>query len=37
MWEDKANRAGGRWLFNLDRKQRETDLDRFWLEIVCID
>lgn len=34
MWEDKANRAGGRWLFNLDRKQRETDLDRFWLEIL---
>ncbi|XP_052119461.1 eukaryotic translation initiation factor 4E [Frankliniella occidentalis] len=34
MWEDSANRAGGRWLINLDRKQRETDLDRFWLEIL---
>lgn len=34
MWEDTANRNGGRWLFNLDRKQRETDLDRFWLEIL---
>ncbi|KAJ1528714.1 hypothetical protein ONE63_007107 [Megalurothrips usitatus] len=34
MWEDQANRAGGRWLINLDRKQRETDLDRFWLEIL---
>nr|QBH73398.1 eukaryotic translation initiation factor 4e [Franklinothrips vespiformis] len=34
MWEDGANRNGGRWLINLDRKQRETDLDRFWLEIL---
>lgn len=34
MWEDKANRAGGRWLINLDRKQREADLDRVWLEIL---
>lgn len=34
MWEDTANKNGGRWLLNIDRKQRLTDLDRFWLEIL---
>ena len=34
MWEDDANKNGGRWLINLDRKQRATDLDHFWLEIL---
>jgi translation initiation factor 4E len=34
MWEDDANKNGGRWLINLDRKQRATELDRFWLETV---
>ncbi|KAL1131773.1 hypothetical protein AAG570_011386 [Ranatra chinensis] len=34
MWEDKANKEGGRWLINLDRKQRENDLDNIWLEIL---
>ncbi|XP_012273019.1 eukaryotic translation initiation factor 4E-1A isoform X3 [Orussus abietinus] len=33
MWEDEANKNGGRWLINLDRKQR-VDLDHFWLEIL---
>lgn len=34
MWEDDQNKCGGRWLINLDKKQRATDLDNFWLEIL---
>lgn len=33
MWEDPANKRGGRWLISLDRKQR-NELDRYWLDIV---
>lgn len=34
MWEDDRNRMGGRWLVNLSKNQRSTDLDRIWLETV---
>lgn len=34
MWEDDANKLGGRWLINIDKRQRATDLDHFWLEIL---
>lgn len=34
MWEDDANKRGGRWLINLDKKQRTVDLDRFWLDVI---
>ncbi|XP_066586560.1 eukaryotic translation initiation factor 4E-1A-like isoform X2 [Prorops nasuta] len=34
MWEDDANKCGGRWLISLEKKQRTSDLDRFWLEIL---
>lgn len=34
MWEDEANRRGGRWLLSLERKQRTNELDRYWLDIV---
>ncbi|XP_044751888.1 eukaryotic translation initiation factor 4E1-like isoform X3 [Coccinella septempunctata] len=34
MWEDPANKKGGRWLMNLDRKQRSAELDRYWLDIL---
>lgn len=34
MWEDDANKHGGRWLMTLDKKQRSSDLDHFWLEIL---
>lgn len=34
MWEDEANKRGGRWLINIDRKQRSSDLDRYWLDVV---
>ncbi len=34
MWEDDQNRRGGRWLINLDKKQRAMKLDNFWLEVM---
>jgi translation initiation factor 4E len=34
MWEDDKNRRGGRWLINLDKKQRFNCLDNFWLEVM---
>ena len=34
MWEDRANSRGGRWLINLDKKQRVSCLDAFWLEVM---
>lgn len=34
MWEDDANKEGGRWLISLDKKQRGEELDRFWLDVV---
>jgi len=34
MWEDNANKKGGRWLVNLDKRKRGAELDRFWLETV---
>jgi translation initiation factor 4E len=37
MWEDESNKRGGRWLINLDKRQRHTDLDNFWLEtLLCL-
>ena len=33
MWEDPANKAGGRWLLTLDRYQRNQWLDQIWVEI----
>ncbi|KAJ8974357.1 hypothetical protein NQ317_001318 [Molorchus minor] len=34
MWEDDANKKGGRWLLSLERKQRNNELDRYWLDIL---
>ncbi|XP_072383182.1 eukaryotic translation initiation factor 4E-1A-like isoform X1 [Diabrotica undecimpunctata] len=34
MWEDDANKRGGRWLLSLEKKQRNNDLDRYWLDII---
>ena len=34
MWEDVRNRAGGRWLVNLEKKDRREMLDKCWLETV---
>lgn len=36
MWEDPRNNEGGRWLISLDKKQRTSDLDSYWLEVVCV-
>jgi len=33
MWEDGGNRAGGRWVLNMN-KQMRTELDQFWQEIL---
>lgn len=34
MWEDDANKRGGRWLISLDKRQRNNELDRYWLDII---
>lgn len=36
MWEDGRNKQGGRWLLNVNKQQRMTDLNNYWLEIVSI-
>jgi translation initiation factor 4E len=37
MWEDAQNKKGGRWLINLNKTQRQTHLDDFWLEtLLCL-
>ena len=36
MWEDDQNKRGGRWLVNMNKNQRLSDLDNVWQEIVRI-
>ncbi|CAO2614326.1 Eukaryotic translation initiation factor 4E [Lemmus lemmus] len=37
IWEDEKNKRGGRWLITLNKQQRQSDLDRFWLEtLLCL-
>jgi translation initiation factor 4E len=37
MWEDVRNKSGGRWLFNLDKRERRDILDSCWLEtLMCL-
>lgn len=36
MWEDAANKQGGRWLISLEKKQRGSELDNYWLEIILL-
>ena len=31
MWEDAQNRDGGKWVLNLDKKNRPQSLDVYWL------
>merc|ERR1719357_1307508 len=33
-WEDHRNAAGGRWMINVDKRQRAECLDTYWLEIL---
>ena len=35
-WEDKANKDGGRWLISLDKTQRHSQLDSFWIETLLL-
>lgn len=36
MWEDKANKNGGRWMLTLNRNQR-PELDRYWIDtVLCL-
>lgn len=35
MWEDETNKHGGRWLLNIDKRERkEGVLDNIWMETV---
>ncbi|GAB1603093.1 eukaryotic translation initiation factor 4E-like [Argonauta hians] len=37
MWEDKQNQRGGRWVINLNRQQRPSELDHLWQEtLLCL-
>jgi translation initiation factor 4E len=37
MWEDARNKSGGRWLFNLEKRDRKDLLDHCWLEtLMCL-
>jgi len=33
MWEDAANKQGGRWVITLN-KSSKNDLDNLWLDVV---
>lgn len=34
MWEDEANKLGGKWIISLNKPQRNTELDRLWLDVL---
>lgn len=36
MWEDPGNKNGGRWVINLEKKHRSSELDNYWLEVVSL-
>lgn len=37
MWEDDENKHGGKWLLQLTKQQRQSELDRCWLEtLLCL-
>jgi len=36
MWEDSANRDGGRWLISLNKQARTQELDNSWLELLLL-
>jgi len=33
-WEHERNLPGGRWMINMDKRQRADHLDQYWLEIL---
>ena len=36
MWEDDANKRGGKWVISLERRQRQSELDSLWLDVVSV-
>lgn len=35
MWEDEANQRGGKWLINIDKRNRSNGaLDEMWLDVI---
>lgn len=36
MWEDAANKQGGRWVITLNRSPK-AELDNLWLDVVGIE
>lgn len=34
MWEDKANKHGGRWVLSFSRQHSRAELDEMWLDTV---
>ena len=34
MWKDEKNKQGGWWLITLNKQQRWSDLNRFWLQML---
>lgn len=37
MWEDAANKRGGRWVLNLNKNQRRNELDALWMDVVSVE
>lgn len=36
MWEDKMNEKGGRWIIKFEYKSRDTEINKYWLDVVSI-
>jgi len=36
MWEDAMNITGGKWSLSLNKSQRNTDLDKLWMETIML-
>nr|CAB3241812.1 eukaryotic translation initiation factor 4E-1A [Phallusia mammillata] len=36
MWEDDANKKGGKWMLQLNKQQRASELDKIWLETLLV-
>lgn len=34
MWEDPANKRGGRWMITVNRNNSRTDVDNLWLDVI---
>lgn len=34
MWEDRANKYGGRWVLTISKQSRRSDVDDMWLDTV---